>query len=134
MTTGERLVALSGLVGVSALAHLLAITAGAPVAVPAGAGAYVITEAAQVSVTARMPTDSAAISPAERHLSVPAKVLVPEGFVDTEPEQWWVRTAALAAFVRKGEPDVFVRTVQASVVEMRPDVPAVYRVRSEYGS
>ncbi len=132
MTTGERLVALSGLAGVSAMAHLLAITAGAPVAAPAGAGAYVITEAAQVSVTARVPADSMAISPAERHLSVPAKSL--DGFVDTEQEQWWVHTTALAAFVRTGEQNVFVRTGQTSVVEMRPDAPDVYRVRSEYGS
>lgn len=134
MTTGERLVALSGLSGVSALAHLLAITAGAPVAAPMGAGAYVITEATQVSVSARMPADSTAMSPVERKLSVPAKALVPDGFVDTEMEQWWVRTTALAAFVRTGEPNVFVRTGQTSVVETRPDVPAVYRVRNEYGS
>lgn len=126
-TTGERLVALSGLAGVSAMVHFLAITSGAPaVTVPAGGGAYVVVEQQRLFATT-LDGKATKTTPAERRVVLPAARPSPgEGTVSDEPKNVWVVEPVRAVTVLAGTESVTVQTHQQSSTVVRPAVATVH--------
>lgn len=127
MTTGERLVALSGLAGVSAMVHFLAITDGAPaVTVPAGGGAYVVIEQQSLFATT-LDGKATKTAPAERRIVLPPARPAPgDGTVSDEPKNVWVVEPVRAVTVLASADSVTVQTHQQSTTVMRPAAATVH--------
>lgn len=126
-TTGERLVALSGLAGVSAMVHFLAITGGAPaVTVPAGGGAYVVVEQQRLFATT-LDGKATKTTPAERRVVLPAARPSPgEGTVSDEPKNVWVVEPVRAVTVLAATAAVTVQTHQQATTVVRPAASTVH--------
>lgn len=126
-TTGERLVALSGLAGVSAMVHFLAITSGAPgVAVPAGGGAYVVVEQQRLFATT-LDGKATKTTPVERRIVLPAARSSPgDGTVSDEPKNVWVVEPVRAVTVRTNAESVTAQTHQQSTTVVRPAAATVH--------